>query len=229
MIQLARALTMMLGVCLAAAAAVGQGPRAEEPTATIEVALLRYGGLEEVGECFSEKFLELARMEAGIGVRDSLARVDATSASLFDHPFVIMAGQGSFELSQSEVRALRDYIERGGLLLASAACTDGDWDVSFRRALERIAPDRPLTEIPMSHPLFSAVWEINELPTRRAARSAPARLHAVTLGERLAVIYSPHGLAETDAAADGCCCCGGDEIRNAAYVNANILAYALMR
>ncbi|MCA9307730.1 MAG: hypothetical protein KDA16_14465 [Phycisphaerales bacterium] len=27
----------------------------------------------------------------------------------------------------------------------------------------------------------------------------------------------------------GCCCCGGNEIRNARYINANILAYALTK
>ncbi len=230
MIHPIRASAIFAAIFLSGAAALGQeGGNSSEPPPPVEVAMLEYGGLEGIGECFSTRFLELARLEAGIEVRQELVHVEATSAALFDHPFLIMAGQGSFELSESEVRALRAYIERGGLLVASAACSNGDWDVSFRRALERIRPAAALRQIPMDHPLFHAVWEIEELPTRRASRSESARLQGLSLGDRLAVIYSREGLSETDGAGGGCCCCGGDEIRNAAYVNANILAYALMR
>jgi hypothetical protein len=51
-------------------------------------------------------------------------------------------------------------------------------------------------------------------------------LEGISLGGRLAVLYSQDGLNDT-AHTQGCCCCGGNEIRNSVQINVNILAYAL--
>jgi hypothetical protein len=68
------------------------------------------------------------------------------------------------------------------------------------------------------------VYDIKNL---KAKHGAPRPLEAVTLNNRIGVIYSADGLNDT-AHAQGCCCCGGNEITNAIQVNVNILAYALL-
>lgn len=60
-------------------------------------------------------------------------------------------------------------------------------------------------------------------------RQRTIRIEGIEIDGRLAVVFSPEGLNDTKNAGEGCCCCGGNEILNAKYVNANILAYALMR
>jgi len=50
---------------------------------------------------------------------------------------------------------------------------------------------------------------------------------------RAAVVLSPEGLNDAKNAGEGCCCCCccccGNEGLDVKYVNANIMAYALMR
>jgi len=43
----------------------------------------------------------------------------------------------------------------------------------------------------------------------------------------LRIVFAPLGLNDTSNAGGGCCCCGGNEVRNAKLINANILVYAL--
>lgn len=85
-------------------------------------------------------------------------------------------------------------------------------------------PDNPTTPISYDHPIFNTVHKIDSL---KAKHGEPKPLEGVTLGGRVAVIYSEDGLNDT-AHAQGCCCCGGNEITNCIDVNVNILAYALL-
>ncbi len=87
-----------------------------------------------------------------------------------------------------------------------------------------VFPAAALAPIGMDHPIFHMVYDI---PLLTAAHGQPRPIEAVALGGRLAIIYSRDGLNDTAHAHD-CCCCGGNEITNAAEVNINILAYALM-
>jgi hypothetical protein len=68
------------------------------------------------------------------------------------------------------------------------------------------------------------VYEITSLKTK----GPEAKLSGLSLGGKLVVIYSSDGLNDTSTM-HGCCCCGGNEIANAAKVNANVLAYALLQ
>jgi len=136
---------------------------------------------------------------------------------------LIMTGEGDFRLSDLERESLRRYTERGGLLLASAGCSSTDWDRAFRREMAIVFPEHPLEPIGMDHPIFHTVYDIAELGSKH---STAQPLVGVSLGGRLAVVYSPDGLNDTGHT-EGCCCCGGNELRNAIEINVNILAYAL--
>jgi hypothetical protein len=145
------------------------------------------------------------------------------SEDVFNFPMVIMTGEGAFTLPDTERQYLRRFVERGGMLLASAGCSSPEWDRSFRREMATIFPDQPLSPLGMDHPIFHMVYDITEL---RAKHGQPKPLEGVTLGGRLGVIYSQDGLNDT-AHTQGCCCCGGNEILNSVKINVNILAYAL--
>lgn len=59
-------------------------------------------------------------------------------------------------------------------------------------------------------------------------QAAKGHLEGVTLNDKLVIIYSADGLNDSRHS-KGCCCCGGSELGNALEINANILAYALLR
>ena len=135
-----------------------------------------------------------------------------------------MTGEGAFQLTPQERQNLKQFIERGGFLLASAGCSSPDWDRSFRKEMATVFPEQSLVPLGMEHPLFHTVYDITEM---RAKHGTPKPLEGVSLSGRLGVIYSQDGLNDT-AHTQGCCCCGGNEILNAIQINVNILAYSLI-
>lgn len=194
-----------------------------EPQSVVQVANLIYAGVKS-SHCFSDHFLVAAEKESAISTSRRFHAVKLGSDELFNFPLTIMTGEGPFELTDKERENLRKYVERGGLLLASAGCSSSDWDRSFRRETSIVFPQHSLTPIGMEHPLFNTVFEIRELD---AKHGVPKPLDGVTFGDRLGVVYSQDGLNDT-AHTQGCCCCGGNEITNCIQVNVNILAYALL-
>lgn len=194
-----------------------------EPDGIVQIANLVYAGTKS-SRCFSDHFLVKAEKESAISTSRRFHAVKLGSDDLFDFPMVIMTGEGDFVLGEHERENLRKYCENGGVVLASAGCSSEPWDRAFRQEMGIVFPGSQLMPIGMDHPIFHMVYEI---PVLRAAHGQPRPLEAVSLGGRLAIIYSRDGLNDT-AHAHGCCCCGGNEITNAIEVNVNILAYALV-
>jgi len=194
-----------------------------EPDGIVQVANLVYAGTKS-SRCFSDHFLIKAEKETCISTSRRFHAVKLSSDSLYDFPLVIMTGEGEFQLSQAERENLRRYVERGGLLLASAGCSSTEWDRAFRREMATIFPKHPLRPIDMKHPIFHTAYEIRELHTTHGG--SPRPLVGVSIAGRLGVVYSQDGLNDTPHTT-GCCCCGGNELENAVSITVNILAYAL--
>jgi hypothetical protein len=194
-----------------------------EPESIVQVANLVYAGTKS-SHCFSDHFLITAEKESAISTSRRFHAVKLASDELFGFPLVIMTGEGNFQLADRERENLRSFVERGGLLLASAGCSSTDWDRSFRREMVRTFPSGRLQPLGMDHPIFHTVYEISELT---AKHGKPRPLEGIHFGTRLGVLYSQDGLNDTTHT-HGCCCCGGNEMTNAIQVNVNILAYALL-
>ncbi len=194
-----------------------------EPDGIVQVANLVYAGTKS-SRCFSDQFLIKAEKESSISTSRRFHAVKLSSESIYEFPLLIMTGEGDFQLSEAERENLRRFVERGGLLLASAGCSSTEWDRAFRREMATVFPNHPLQAISMSHPMFHTVYEIKELRTTHGG--SPRPLVGVSLGGRLGVVYSQDGLNDTPHST-GCCCCGGNELENAIDINVNILAYAL--
>jgi hypothetical protein len=194
-----------------------------EPDGVVQVANLIYAGVKS-SQCFSDHFLIDAEKESSISTSRRFHAVKMSSDEMFGYPLVIMTGEGAFDLTEPERNNLRQFVERGGLLLASAGCSSPEWDRSFRREMATVFPQHPLKSLGMEHPLFHTVHDIREL---KAKHGTPHPLEGISFGGRLGVVYSQDGLNDTSHA-QGCCCCGGNEITNCIQVNVNILAYALL-
>ena len=195
-----------------------------EPDGIVQVANLVYAGTKS-SRCFSDHFLIKAEKESAISTSRRFHAVKLIDDDLFEFPLVIMTGEGDFQLSDRERENFRRYVERGGLLIASAGCSSSEWDRAFRREMTKVFPQYPLAPIGISHPIFHTVYDIDTLRTTHGGTPRP--LAGVSLDGRLGVIYSPDGLNDSRHMQD-CCCCGGDELDNAVEINVNILAYALL-
>ncbi|MDK1031622.1 MAG: DUF4159 domain-containing protein [Planctomycetia bacterium] len=181
-------------------------------------------GRNKSSVCFSDEFLAQIQKDTHIRTNRRFCPVKLGGNELFQYPFAVMTGEGSFTLTPTQRQNLRSYVSRGGFLVASAGCSSSEWNASFRAEIRRVFPKRKLKKLPMSHPIFHTVYDIKALKTKRAAN---AYLEAMEIDGKIVLIYSKEGLNDTANAGPGCCCCGGNEILNARRVNANILAYAL--
>lgn len=197
--------------------------QASEENSMIECANLIYAGTRS-SVCFSDKFLPAMARETSVRTVCRFKPVKLAGQEIFGHPFCIMTGEGSFTLNQGERDNLKTYLSQGGFLLASAGCSNEEWDESFRKEIKEIFPERELSNIDISHPLFSTVFPIRRLETK----GEDAHLEGMEISGKIVLIYSADGLNDTGTM-HGCCCCGGNEIKNSQEVNVNILTYALLQ
>ncbi|TVR45149.1 MAG: DUF4159 domain-containing protein [Planctomycetota bacterium] len=190
---------------------------------SIAAANLIYAGTRS-SVCFSDRFLSVAAQRSTINAARRFQAVRLADEEVYEFPFAMMTGEGSFSLTEIERENLRRYLKRGGFLLTSAGCSSRDWDTSFRRELRLIFPEYSLETIAADHEIFRTVFTIQNLETRLGNTT----LEGLRIGDKIVLVHSKDGLNDTGTM-HGCCCCGGAEIRNAQQVNVNILAYALMQ
>ncbi len=216
------------GVLLSARASIGARVCADPPAddqAVVQVAHLVYDH-NKTSQCFASGYLALLARETSIKVAYEPAHVALESEDLYKYPFAVLSGEGAFKFTDEQFTAIRQYIERGGFILASAGCSNADWNRSFRHEIAQVFADVPLEPLELDSDIFQTVFHITSLRTK--TNNTEVKLFGLRVNGRLAMIYSPEGLNDTGNAGGGCCCCGGNEIRDAKYINANVLAWVLM-
>jgi hypothetical protein len=159
-------------------------------TPRLAIARLQYEG---GGDWYANPS-SLPNLLAAIAERTNLpverteGRVRLTDEALASYPFVHATGHGEMRLSDEEIVALRTWLTRGGFLHVD---DNYGLDESFRREIARVFPDRPLVEVPASHPIYSVVYRFpNGLPKIHEHDGKPAQGLGIFLGGRLAVFYS---------------------------------------
>jgi hypothetical protein len=176
----------------ALAAPAASRPRLPVDTATarLQLARLQYDG---GGDWYANPS-SLPNLAAALAQRTSLdvapeeARLRLTDDALWSHPFIHMTGHGNVHLSDEEVVRLREYLLRGGFLHAD---DNYGLDESFRREIARVFPDRPLVDVPLSHPIYHLVYDFPAgVPKIHVHDGKPARGFGIFIGDRLAVYYT---------------------------------------
>lgn len=204
--------------CLALSAGAGAKEGA------VQCGMLIYAGTK-TSRCFSDEFLSSVQQKTSITTERRFKFVKLVTDDLFNFPFVVMTGEGDFTLNQRERENLKKYLTTGGFLLASAGCSNKDWDNAFRREMKKVMGTNLIKKIPEDHPVFRIVCSLDKMKLSHSG--GEASLEGITENGRLVVVYSSQGLNNT-ANTSGCCCCGGNEVANSLEVNVNIVAYALL-
>jgi hypothetical protein len=197
-------------------------PAASDRDELVRCANLIYAGSRS-SVCFSDKFLDEVRDTTMVDADGGFTPVKLSTEEIFNYPFSIMTGEGDFSLFEEERTMLKSFLSRGGFLLASAGCSSREWDRSFRREFKAMFPDQELQKIPMDHPIFRTVFNIDRINLKSGGTTL---LEGLVLDGRIVLIYSSEGLNDTGNV-QGCCCCGGNEVKNSKDINTNIITYAL--
>jgi len=84
---------------------------------------------------------------------------------LFEFPFLFMSDVGTIGLGPQAVENLRRYLMAGGFLYVDDFWGEPAWR-HWARQIGRVLPpdDYPIVDIPLSHPIFNALYDIKEMP-----------------------------------------------------------------
>ena len=192
--MLARTITTLAAALLLAALAPA-GAEAIGEASAFDVRAIEYtGGNFRPRESAPRRLAWEVRKRTSIdtALEPSTARLD--DPAIFETPFLSWTGDAAFEpLSDAESSALAQFLSYGGFVLIDDASAEGDlgFDASIRRELSRALPDAPLAELPNDHVLFRSFYLL-ERPEGRIR--GPDHVEAITVSDRVAVIYTRHDL-----------------------------------
>jgi hypothetical protein len=209
---------------------------------TIRVAKLRHGGgSNDVPGALVNLLRAAAQGDLKLMIDPKQYDLGPADPALKRFIIAFMHGRHEFRLSAEERKNLREYLERGGTLLADAICASKEFTAAFRREMQLVLPESPLKKIPLDHPLLSTAaggFDIHEVSRRepasgqagqqmraRVQKVAP-ELEGIELDGRMAVIFSPYDIScalEQHEALE----CRGYTREDAARIGLNVLMYAL--
>lgn len=172
--------------------------------------------------------LEYLRKHTAINVRPQFEYVELTSDNVFNFPLLFLTGHGDFNLTETEAKRLRAYLDTGGFLYID---DDYGLDTAVRREMRKVFPEQQFRELPFSHPLYHSYYEFpNGMPKIHEHDAKPAQgLGLFTNGNRLCVFYTTE-TNPSDGWADPSVHNNPPEKREAAFrIGTNIVVYALTR
>ena len=138
--------------------------------------------------------LKTVNGNTAIDVKFVRRNVEATTADLFEVPFLYMTGHHDFKFAELEIENLRNYLFSGGFLLADACCGRKDFDRAFRREISRVLAGRSLEEIPLDDPLYSSLYQIEKVRYVQQDGAVRPRLLGIKVDGYYVVVYSPDDL-----------------------------------
>ena len=87
--------------------------------------------------------------------------VRLTDDTLFDYPWLYATQVGYWDLSDEEVARLREYLLRGGFLMADDFWGENERAV-FEASMSRVFPERPIVEIKADDAVLHVMYTIDE-------------------------------------------------------------------
>jgi hypothetical protein len=86
-----------------------------------------------------------------------------TDPELYKCPFIMMTEVGALYMDAQDAANLRDYLLRGGFLWADDFWGEYAWTV-FEHEMAKALPDYQILDIPLAHPMFHMLYQVNEVP-----------------------------------------------------------------
>jgi hypothetical protein len=140
-----------------------------------------------------------ADRETKVKVNFKVADVDPLKSDLFSYPFLYMSGHDSFSFTDAERTNLREYLTRGGFLLADSCCGRAAFDQSFRKEMAKVFPNKKLEALPPDSEICGIRYKLDSVgysPRSLAIEpglTAP-RLEGIEFDGKLVVVYSKYDL-----------------------------------
>ena len=157
---------------------------------SFSVARVHYGG---GGDWYSDpssipNLLTYLEKNTPISAVDEDVHIKLTDKEVYQYPYLYLTGHGNIRLAENEVISLRSVLMNNGFLHAD---DNYGMDVSFRRELKRVFPNKELVNLPNDHPIFHSYFSFpNGLPKVHEHDGNPPQALALFEKDRMIVLYT---------------------------------------
>jgi hypothetical protein len=222
--------------------AAGDSASVEGSRTAIQVAKLRHGGGCNDAPGALLNLLRTANQgELKLQVHAAPDLINISDPNLFKFHLVFMHGRQQFHLTDAERSRLKEYLERGGTLLADSICASKAFTEAFRHELSATLPGHQLQAIPATDPIFTTAfggYDIRHVslrdpqstdstqPVTANLRQVEPQLEGIKLDDRWAVDFSPFDISCALESHQGIGCRGYTP-QDAARIGLNVLLYSL--
>ena len=219
-------------------------PPSTHDRASLYVAKLQHNGGSDDAPSALANVLAVVAQQTRLPVATEKRLLSLLDPALPDYPVAFLHGRRSFRWSQPERKALKRFIDNGGVIFADAICANADFAAAFRREMQSIFPAQAFDRIPPEHPMFTRqfhghdISQVTLLDPRTRARSddplsarrekiAPL-LEGIEVDGRYVVMFSPYDMScalENRPSLE----CRGYTREDAAKIATNIILYAMQQ
>ena len=89
--------------------------------------------------------------------------LELEDARLWEYPWIYIVEPGNLALQEAEVPILREFLLRGGTLVFDDFHGPYEWE-NLANEMRKVFPERPIVDIPTSHPIFACFYRIDRYP-----------------------------------------------------------------
>lgn len=181
----------------------------------------------------------IIRNQTEIAVAVPEQAVGFDSESLAEVMVLWVHGRREFTLSGEQRAALREFIDRGGVVLGTAICGDDAFATAFRREFSKLLGETPLKTMPADHPMLTRDYhgyDIRAVTVRRIGggtrgqqirrQTSPPILEYAENEGVVSVVFSPLDLSCALESQNSVQCPGYDT-QDAAKIVTNVVQMAL--
>lgn len=165
------------------------GP-ADRPRQQFVLAQLKHHGDWNPDPNSTYQWLRHLANESSLAVGFDLRYLDPKETQIAPYPFLYMTGFRQPRLKDEEVTALGRHLRAGGFLFINNCSGYNEFDRHARALVKRMFPDQELQAVPADHPLLRSLFAINELRDRQSGEPRPVELEAISIKDRLVLLYS---------------------------------------
>jgi len=216
------------------------GDPPEPNRTTIEIAMLSLGAAGEEARRAIPNATELIREKLQIDLSAAKEPIGLDANSLGSVPILWLHGRTAFELSDSERKTLREYLDNQGMIFATSICGSEAFSESFRREMSIMLPESPLQRMEPSHPALTQSayggFDIQSITIRtpndrgrgqviQTRESAPLIEYAVV--DNMAAVFFSSLDVSCALESPNSVQCPGYSTEDAAKIVANMLLYGL--
>lgn len=160
------------------------------PANAQEIAVLKYNG---GGDWYSNptalpNLIKFCNANINTTINTKPETVEPGSTDIFQFPLVHMTGHGNVVFNGDEIENMRNYLLSGGFLHI-----DDNYGMNeyIRKEIKKLFPEKELTELPSSHPIFSAAFDFPKgLPKIHEHNSLPPQAFGIIDNDRLILLFT---------------------------------------